>query len=516
MWPFNRKKKEKSNKRSYQAAMIDRLVSDWMASTTSADAEIRGGLLTVRNRSRDLARNNDYYRNILKLFQVNVIGEGMPFQAQIRMQRGGLLDSEMNSKIESEFNKWAKAESCDVSGKLSFYEMQGLAIRAPAQDGDVFFRKIKQSFGKSKIPAALEIIEADLCDEQHNEDLGGGRVIRMGIEYNEWMRPVAYHFTTKHPGDNGHGFSSNSRKIRVPADEVIHVFKTERPRQGRGMPWLTSGMMKMHHMNGYMDAEVIGARASSSLMGFIESPEGQIEGDSIDGGQRVTEFEPGVFKQLNPGEKMNVPQLNKPGNQFAPFMQVMLRGIAAGAGISYESVSRDYSTVTYSSARQALLEDRDYWKVLQSWSIEQFSQKVIEFWLDQAVLSGVLNLPKYFQDSDKYYSAIKWMPRGWNWVDPGKETAANLSSVRSGFMTASQVVAQMGGDYEELVAQRAREIEIAKKYGVKFDSDLENDQPKVTQQAPSDTEEDDPEEDKVEDATDTEGVKSRFDLEISH
>lgn len=516
MWPFNRKKKEKAAKRSYQAAMIDRLVSDWMASTTSADAEIKGALSVVRARSRDLSRNNDYYRNILKLLQVNVIGEGMPFQSQIRMQRGGLLDTEMNNKIEYEFNKWAKADSCDVSGKLSFYEMQGMAIRAPAQDGDVFFRKIKQSFGKSKVPAALEIIEADLCDEQHNEELGDGRCIRMGIEYNEWLRPIAYHFTTKHPGDNAYGYTSSSKRIRVPANEVIHMMKTERPRQGRGMPWLTSAMMKMHHMNGYMDAEVIGARASSSLMGFIESPEGQLEGDDVDAGQRVTEFEPGVFKQLNPGEKMNVPQLNKPGNQFAPFMQVMLRGVAAGAGISYESVSRDYSTVTYSSARQALLEDRDYWKVLQTWTIEHFSQNVIEFWLDQAVLSGVLNLPKYFQDTEKYYSAIKWMPRGWNWVDPGKETAANLSSVRSGFMTASQVVAQMGGDYEELVAQRAREIEIAKKYGVKFDSDLENDVPKNPQPTSSEDTKDDSEDDKTEDALDTEGVKSKFNLEMSH
>lgn len=512
MWPFNKKKKEKAAKRSYQAAMIDRLVSDWVASTTSADAEIRGSLTTVRNRSRDLARNNDYYRNMLKLLQVNVIGEGMPFQAQVRMQRGGLLDKETNDKIEYEFNKWAKAKSCDVSGKLSFFEMQSMAIRAPAQDGDVFFRKIKQAFGDSKVPAALEVIEADLCDEQHNEDLSDGRTIRMGIEYNEWLRPIAYHFTTKHPGDYGNGYIKGSTKIRVPANEVVHMFKTERPRQGRGMPWFTSSMMKMHHMNGYMDAEVVGARASSALMGFIESPEGALEGDAVDAGQRVLEFEPGVFKQLNPGEKMNVPQLNKPANQFSPFMMTMLRGVAAGAGISYESVSRDYSTVSYSSARQALLEDRDYWKVLQNWTIEHFSQNIIEFWLDQAVLSGVLNLPKYFQETEKYYSAIKWMPRGWNWIDPAKETGANLASVRSGFMTASQVVAQMGGDYEELVAQRAREIEIAKKYGVKFDSDLENDQPKIQQQVDSSSSEDD----KTEDAADTKGVKSNFDLEMTH
>lgn len=478
MWPFKKKKKQPSQ-RSYQAAMYDRLVADWITSNNSADAEVKSSLTAMRNRSRQLARDDDYVKNIFRLLQNNVVGDGMPFQAQVRNQRGGLLNTIVNDAIETEWHRWSKAENCDAAGKLNFSDYQKMGVRAPAQDGDVFIRLIKQPFGKSKIPLALELIEADLCDENHNVDLGNGNYIKLGIEFNEWARPVAYHFFTKHPGDNQVYMNNSKQRMRVPAEEVIHLFMPERVKQSRGVPAIASAMMNLHHMKGYKEAEVIGARASASLMGFIETPEGELQGDDLVDGQRVTEFEPGVFKKLNPGEKMNVPQLNRPANQFDPFTKVMLRGIAAGVGISYESLSRDYSMVNYSSARQALLEDRDSYRVLQKWLIEKFNQRVFEVWLEQAVLAGVLKLPNFFSNQEMYNESIRWMPRGWTWIDPLKEVNAYKQAIRCGFITQSEVVAQGGGDLEETILARAREVELAEQYGLKFDSDPNQDADRI-------------------------------------
>lgn len=506
MWPFKKKQKPKKV-RSYQGALYDRLVADWVAAGTSADAEIKTSLAALRNRSRQLARDDDYVKNILRLIQVNVVGEGMPFQAQIRNERGGLLNTVLNDLIEKEWNKWAKADSCDVTGKLHFSDIQKIATRATAQDGDIFIRKIKQSFGRSKVPLALELIEADLCDETYNDTLTNGNVIKMGIEFNEWGRPVAYHFYTNHPGDTG-AFYSDRKRIRIPADEVIHLMLPERVKQSRGVPLLASTIMKLHQMKGLTEAEVIAARATASLMGFIETPEGELQGDDVVDGQRVTEFEPGVFKQLNPGEKVNVPSINRPGNQFEPFMKVMLRSVAAGAGVSYESISRDYSNVNYSSARQALLEDRDSWRVLQKWLINNFNQVVFEAWLEQAVLAGVLPLPKFFQNPDFYFESIRWMPRGWSWVDPTKEVAAYKEALRCGFTTQSEIIAQGGGDFEETLISRAREIELADKYGLKFDSNPSDDPEQSMQQnQPSDNQQT---------SVDDESGGSRKYIELAH
>ena len=127
----------------------------------------------------------------------------------------------------------------------------------------------------------------------------------MGIEVDGYLRPQAYHFYANHPGDTYAGNTrTNGRRIRVPADEVIHLFLPERPGQTRGVTWFASALMRLHMLQGYEEAEVVRARASSALMGFIQSPEGELVGDEIYEGDRVSEFTPGVFKYLAPGESV--------------------------------------------------------------------------------------------------------------------------------------------------------------------------------------------------------------------
>ena len=164
-------------------------------------------------------------------------------------------------------------------------------------------------------------------------------------------------------------------------------------------------------------------QGACALMGFITSPEGELQGDDVMDGERVQDFSPGVFRYLAPGESVTVPDLHAPDGQFEPFMRAMLRAVSAGLGVSYESVSHDFSSTNYSSSRLSLLEERDTYRQLQAWMIENFHQRVFEAWLDMAVLSGALDLPMYDMDPDRYRE-VRWMPRGWAWVDPQKEVDA--------------------------------------------------------------------------------------------
>lgn len=492
-WPFGKKEEKKpAPKRSYDGALYSRLVSDWMASNTSADSEIRGSLKALRSRSRDLGRNNDYVKQFFRIVQNNVVGQGIPFQAQVRMQRGGKLDQAVNDQIEALWGRWAKKANCDVTGKMNFCDIERLLIKAVAENGEAFVRVISQKFGGSPVPMALEVIEADLLDDEKNGRAVTGNEIRMGVEIDVWGRPVAYYFRSRHPGD----YAFNQSKvpetrdlIRVPADEVIHLMVMERAHQTRGVPWIASAITRLRHMGGYEEATVIQARVSASTMGFIETPEGELLGDDVMNNDRVTDFEPGVFKKLNPGEKVNVPDMGQPGAQFDPFMRAMLRGVAAGIGSSYESLSRDYSQSNYSSSRLALLDDRDNWRALQNWMIENFHQIVFEKWMDRAVLSGALNL-KGFELMPERYTAVRWMPRGWAWVDPQKEVEAYKTAVRSGFMTLTDVVSQSGGDLEELMIVRKRELDIIDGLGISLETDpgSEEKTQSVTEASPVPTE----------------------------
>lgn len=458
-------------KRAFDGAMHNRLVTDWITTSASMDAEIRRDLKKLRERSRDLARNNDYAKNALRVITNNVVGQGITMQASVKMRRGNRMDDTTNGAIEAAWAKWKRKETCHTGGTLGFNDIERQAMHAVAESGEVFIRKVRQAFGGGRVPFALEIIEADRLDELMNEMGRSGNEIRMGVERDKWGRPVAYHFKTDHPGDYPFGAGAvNNQTQRVPAADVLHLFKQDRPGQTRGVPWLASAIMRMHHLQGYTEAEVIAARAEACRMGFITSPEDDAMTDGTDSGQAVANFEPGRIERLLPGESFTESKANRPGGQFEPFVRSMLRSMAAGIGVSYATLSRDYSDSNYSSSRLALLDDRDNWRVLQSWMIENLHRPVFEEWMDLAVLSGELNLQGYEANTEAF-RAVRWIPRGWQWVDPAKEMSAFKDAVRCGFTTMADVIAAQGGDIEDVMQQRQRELQMAADMDLVFDTD---------------------------------------------
>lgn len=476
--------------RAYDAAQIGRLVSDWIASSSSADSESLGSLKTIRARSRELGRNNDYMRNFLREFQDNVIGEdGFQFQSQIMKKGTNDLDDVLNKQIEKEFFRWMNASSCHTAGKLHFVDIERLIAREVPEAGEFFVRFIYKKFGESKIPFALELIEPDLIDEDFNDSLSNGRKIIAGVEVNEWKRPIAYHIRKKHQGDNSLYSAENNERVRIPAEDIIHLHKVERWPQTRGIPLVVSSIIRLRNMGKMEEAELIRARAAASIMGFIYSPEGELRDDGKVGKDRVTDFEPGTYKYLGDGERVEVPNMGAPG-QLDPFMGLSLRGFAASTGMSYVNASKDSSKATYSSSRQELVTERSMWRSVQNWYKRDFHQRVYAKWLDMAVLSGVLKLPNYHERETEYKEATKWIPRGWSWVDPEKEAKAYALAVRGGFNTLTEVLAENGKDIEETFKQRRRELDLAKKYGLVHDTDpsiprytgTENESPKKVAQ----------------------------------
>lgn len=488
--------------RLYAGANINRFTANWLTAGTNADSEIRSSLQALRNRARQLCRDSDYARQALRTITSNVIGQGIQFQSQVKMQRGsGRLNNRVNDLIESEWHKWCNRDSCDVGGRLSFHEIERLILRSCAESGEVFIRMVYQPFGYSKIPFALEIIEADLCVDDYNGTAVNGNEIRMGVEIDEWSRPTAYYFYAgmRHPGDYLFQKTlSTSKYIRVPADEIIHLYIVDRPGQTRGITWFASAIERLHHLSGYEQAEVINARATASLMGFIQSPEGELIGEGTFDGDRVTTFEPGVFKYLAPGETVTVPPMNhdRSGSAFVDFLQAMLRATAAGLGCSYEGISQDYSQTNYSSSRLALLCERDYYRQLQHFLISIFHKHVYYKWLDVAVLSGALPLPRYEIDPD-FYRMCRFIPRSWAWVDPLKEIAAYKEAEMAGYITKSQIIAESGGDLQEVFMQKQSELALAKELGLSFDTTI---QPMVDEE--EDLEEEDLEEEDIEEEED--------------
>ena len=123
---------------------------------------------------------------------------------------------------------------------------------------------------------------------------------------------------------------------------------------------------------------------------------------------------------------------------------------------------------------QELLESREHWRTLQQFMIEHLHRPVFEQWMRAAVAVGQLDLPGYELMPERY-DAVKWFPRGWGWVDPEKEVNAYKDAVRCGFATQAQIVAEQGGDLEELLVARKAEVDRAQELELQFDTNPADD-----------------------------------------
>ncbi len=457
-------------RRSYQAAQVSRLTSDWIAGPATADQEVHAALRTVRARTRDLYRNNDYVRKFAAMVESNVVGpRGVLLQARVT-ERDGRADPGANTIIEDAWWQWCGKRTADAAGRLSFCDLQRLFTRTVALDGECFLRLVRGY--PNPYGLALQLIEADRLDENHNAQLEGGREIRMGVELDAWGRAVAYHVRTRPPGVQGYLSGAGAQTERVPASEILHGYIVDRVDQTRGMPWPHTAMTRLRQLGGYEEAELIAARIAASKMGFYKRSgdgAGVLVGDDKDeSGNLVQEAAPGMFEELPLGYEFEAWNPDHPAGNYGTFVKSCLRGIASGLGVAYTSLANDLEGVNYSSIRSGLLEERDHWRCLQGWLIEHLLQPVFEAWLEMAILRGALNLPMAkFQK----FNAVKWQPRGWQWVDPLKDVDASIAAVGAGFKTRAQVVAEAGEDIEAVFAQLAKEQDLAKQYGLTLTSE---------------------------------------------
>lgn len=471
---FNRKEEKPKRKpilrRGYTGAKGGRLFSDFLTTSLSADAEIKDNIRILRDRARELARNDSYIARYLNLMVSNVIGkQGVRVSSKARLDdpvNKGKLDLRANQLIEQAWKEWTKVGNCTTDGKLSFLDCQKIFIESLCRDGEVLIRKVKDK--SSPFGFKIQFLEADHLDEAKNEyNKENNHKIKMGVELDEFDAPVAYHLFQEHPYERV--YLNKTRHIRVPADEIIHAFLPQRAEQTRGVSLVATAMANVKMLNGYLEAEIVAARVGASKMGFFTSPDGDGyvgDGDYEDTWNPTMNAQAGVFEQLPAGMDFKAFSPDHPTSAFDSFTKSVLRSIASGLNISYHSLSNDLTSVNYSSIRQGALEDRSMFQIYQQFVIEHFIEPVFKSWLEMAISTNYIKLPA--GKVDKFANTVTFIPRSFAWIDPLKEMQSNVIGLQNGTMTYSDICASYGRDVEELFEQHQKEIELAEQYDIEL------------------------------------------------
>lgn len=482
-------------KRRFDAAKQVGFLSTWTQQYFQTfDQEIRFDLVALRTRSRELSLNNVYFVRYLRALTDNVVGpNGISLKMTAR-GRDGSPDVVANRVIEESWKHFSRNITTDG---LSLKELLELLIQTVARDGEVFVRVLK---GKSVDPVfamKLQVWQSDYVDHFYNEELDNGHVVRSSVEYDKKGTVVAYYFFKEYPiklGLRTGIIPTNSARVRVPADQVFHLYRKERPIQSRGYPWLSAAMLDIKQLVEYIKTELVAARVGASKMGFFtrkggdnELADGYNEEQEDGSYQPVQEVVPGAFDMLPPGWSLETFDPNNPNSNFNSFIKAIIRGIAASLGVSYHTLSNDLESTSYSSLRQGAIDERDTWKSHQQFLIEKFLLPLFEMWLAQVLLLGLDGVKLPYRAFNKLNKPT-FRPRTWDWVDPAKEAAALQMQLQNGLRSRTDIARSLGRDFRDVLAEISEENAEMEKLGIRLpaNQDAESETRALTEEVTED------------------------------
>lgn len=427
--------------RAYEGAQRNRRTQGWRTATSGPVAEVRAARGVLRDRSRDLVRNNAWIANAVSLKVANQVGTGIRARAATGRK-------ELDKLIDALFAEWAEACAPESGGDV--FGLQALAARTRCESGEALVILDRSgSLRPAGVPLALQVIEPDWLAD----DIFGSQASRDGwrdgIRFDQAGQRTAYRLWNSNPAESGIVARRDTRE--VPAGDVIHLFRQDRPGQIRGIPDVASALMRVRDLDDYHDAALMLAKVQALLGVFVTTQGGPADSglgkSTTDAdGNAFEELAPGMVGRLRPGEdvKFLTPDGDGP---FAEYTRIALHLIAAGLETTYHELTGDLSDANYSSLRagkiavRRLLEQHQ-WLVL----IPKLCRPVWNAFISTAILAG--KLPPEAENAP-----AKWTPPRFEMVDPGRDTEAVKSQIRAGLLTWAEGVAEQGYDPEEQLAE---------------------------------------------------------------
>ncbi len=454
---------------AFDAASSSRL--NWMPGGLTDPTPDAGDIETMRNRLRQQIRNNPLARAAIEVPVQNVVTHKCRPQFRVRADdpntiaprfKGLEITEEMARRAAVQFEAaWPIfAKHVDPGNRLQIEDLAFLLFRAFKTDGEVLLhRTVAPLTGGRQFQTAFEVIEIDRLRTPSDKHTDAS--IDNGIELDENGAPVAYWIMKTHPASSWSYESSNFR--RIPAEEIRHLYRMDRPGQTRAQPPGAVVLQGLRDLKDLQDATILKAQHSASHTAVAETrnPEaaagdyGAEEEEKEDVTYTEIPIITGKLNLLPIGEKFYEFKSDHPTATYESFTKGCKRDIGAGVGISGLALTRDGSDVNYSSMRGLYLGDRMGYLIDRAFLKRHGLDWVTDSYADEAVLAGWVEAPYYVERRDSY-TATTWHFGAWGWVDPTKEVAAEVAAVAGNIKTLDEVVQAEGGDAEEVIDANLR------------------------------------------------------------
>lgn len=485
------------------ASRTKKSMRGWNSDSRSPQEDIGNNLAMLRERSRDLYMSGGLATSAINKNKSNVLGSGLTLKCQLNHRALGLTPDqakEWEEKTEREFELWA-ASKIDNTGLLDFYDAQRVCLQGWLMNGDAL-AVVKYS-DKNEVlnpyRLRLHLIEADRLSTPGQVapiitgfdgamtmdyvELPDGRRIQNGIETDATGKVIAYHICSQYPNS-----MMPTRKLaswqRVDAinavtglPNVLFIVDPERAEQYRGVPYLAPAIEQLKQMTRYTEAEITAAIINSFFTAFITTtgPKNEIPlGEGIEEDQQLElspeerlksyEMGPGTINVLGEGEDIKFGDPKHPVAGFETFTNSMAQLVGAALDLPFEMLLGVFNS-SYSASRAALLQAWRSFRDRRKWFAKDFCQPAYETWLFEAVATGRIHAPGFFNDpmKRKLWSQAMWIGPSPGQIDPVKEVQAAALRIKHRFSTHEREAMELTGmDYDNVIEVQRREFDAAK------------------------------------------------------
>ena len=424
--------------------------AEFLSADAEADSDVRK---TLRTRARYEVQNNSYARGIVKTLADDAVGTGPRLQM--------LLDDEgTNKRIEHDFQVWAKRTR--LAAKLRTMRM------ARCQDGEAFAILAQNPKLETNVRLDLQLVEADRV----TDDILTGDERRVdGIAFDAFGNPVSYRVLKRHPG--GTELFDSTEAVTVRAENMIHVFRQDRPEQHRGVPEITAALPLFAHLRRFTLAVVSAAEAAADFAGILytDAPANG-EADSVEAMDTI-QLERNMLLTMPGGWKMSQVDPKQPVTTYGEFKREILNEIARCLSMPYNVAAGNSSGYNYASGR---LDHQTYYKSLavdRAFMEAEVLDRVFEAWVREWSLATATRI-------DACDCRHVWFWDGQAHVDPAKEANAQEKRLKNMTTTLAAEYARQGKDWETELRQVAKERALMRELGIgeeaedAQDSDSEN------------------------------------------
>ena len=403
----------------------------FIGGVTDQRKEVTSGTrIAMVAKSRWAVRNSPLYKQCVDEAVLVSVGDGLVVQSNAR-------DPRVAIEHQNYFRDWAVR--CDLTNRYNLGQIQAMWMSGALIDGDSF--GILTNDPKTGVPK-LQILESHRIGspaakfDPNNVD---------GAYLGTYGEILGWNVYT----------DGETRDRYVPSQSMLQVMEFERPSAVRGYPVLQSSLLSVQDQLEIYELEKAACRAASDHVMLLKKQGGVLQDDpaskfsgDYNSCEKMASQMGGKVLVVDQNEDFSQVQNNRPSPAWIGMMTAIERDIVRLLPYEYQV---DPSKIGGASVRLVASKVSRWAAKWQSILIDNLD-RVYDYVIADAIAKGKL-------PDDPDFNRKSWITPRDITVDAGREASQDRADLQMGLTTAQAILGKKGMTYDEVLEQRAVEME---------------------------------------------------------